>query len=157
MSAVMQQPSRSGIHSVTDADIPVILAIEQDSYQYPWSEGIIRDCMKTGYFFYSWLDVEEIVGYGVLSCAANEAHILNLCVRSDRRGEGIGQRLLDHLLFTAKRQYVDTVFLEVRSSNPVAIRLYENNGFNEIGRRKDYYPAEDGREDALVFARALIL
>lgn len=155
MSAVIQQP-RSGIHVVNDVDIPEILAIEQNSYQFPWSEGIIRDCLKTGYFFYSWIDQEEIIGYGVLSCAANEAHLLNLCVRSDRRGEGIGRGLLDHLLSIASRQSIDTVFLEVRASNTLAIQLYENNGFNQIGCRKDYYPAEGGREDALVFAKALI-
>ncbi|TNF98483.1 MAG: ribosomal-protein-alanine N-acetyltransferase [Gammaproteobacteria bacterium] len=139
-----------------DVDIPEILAIEQNSYQFPWSEGIIRDCLKTGYFFYSWIEQEEIIGYGVLSCAANEAHLLNLCVRSDRRGEGIGRGLLDHLLSIASRQSIDTVFLEVRASNMLAIQLYENNGFNQIGCRKDYYPAEGGREDALVFAKALI-
>lgn len=155
MSAVIQQP-RSGIHAVDDVDIPEILAIEQNSYQFPWSEGIIRDCLKTGYFFYSWIEQEEIIGYGVLSCAANEAHLLNLCVRSDRRGEGIGRGLLDHLLSIASRQSIDTVFLEVRASNMLAIQLYENNGFNQIGCRKDYYPAEGGREDALVFAKALI-
>jgi ribosomal-protein-alanine N-acetyltransferase len=154
--SVVLKPPEPGIHAVTDEDIPAVLAIEQEVYPFPWSEGIIRDCLKSGYFFFSWRDEEEIIGYSVLSCAANEAHILNLCVRPDRRGEGIGRSLLEHLISIAERQCIDTVFLEVRVSNRVAIELYENHGFNLIGSRKGYYPANNGREDALVFARALI-
>jgi ribosomal-protein-alanine N-acetyltransferase len=94
-----------------------------------------------------------------MSVAAGECHVLNVCVHPDHHGRGIGRRLLRRLLALARRSEADTAFLEVRASNCVAIGLYRSVGFDEIGRRRDYYPALDpssgGREDAVMMARAL--
>ena len=96
-----------------------------------------------------------IQGYGILSIAAGEAHLLNLCVRPETQRQGVGEKMLVHLVSLARRHYAEIIFLEVRQSNAAARRLYDKAGFNELGNRKDYYPAEDGREDALILARVL--
>ena len=93
-----------------------------------------------------------VVGHGVLSVAVGEAHVLNVCVAPACQGQGFGRALLDHLLGRALALRAEVVFLEVRPSNGVAIALYESVGFNEIGRRRNYYPAAIGHEDALVMA-----
>jgi ribosomal-protein-alanine N-acetyltransferase len=98
-----------------------------------------------------------IVGYGVLSIAAEEAHVLNLCTAPECEGHGLGGRMLQALLRIARGGGAQRVFLEVRPSNPRAIALYERSGFNEIGRRPRYYPAAaNGREDAIVMAMELL-
>ena len=98
----------------------------------------------------------NLLGYGVLSAAAGEAHILNLCIAPEYQGRGHGRRLLRRMLDLARWHQALQVFLEVRPSNPRAIQLYRDEGFNEIGRRPRYYPARDGREDALVMAIELL-
>jgi len=89
--------------------------------------------------------------------SAGEAHILNVCVEPGSQGQGLGRRLLEYLLALASVGRVDTVLLEVRPSNDPARALYDALGFNEIGRRRAYYPAQGStREDALVLAKALM-
>ena len=88
--------------------------------------------------------------------AAGECHVLNLCIDPELRGKGLGRYLMKHLLDLARHHKAEMVFLEVRPSNRHAIALYESMGFNEVGRRRRYYPAKKGREDALVLARNLI-
>jgi ribosomal-protein-alanine N-acetyltransferase len=92
------------------------------------------------------------VGYGILSVGAGEAHVLNLCIDPTRRGQGLGRHLLLRLIGIAGWNHAARLFLEVRPSNPHAIALYTSVGFHEIGRRLRYYPARDGREDAIVMA-----
>ena len=93
---------------------------------------------------------------GVLSVAADEAHILNVCIDPGEQGHGHGRRLLRALVSIARGHGAQRVFLEVRPSNPHAIALYHDEGFNEIGRRPRYYPAHAGREDAIVMAMELL-
>jgi ribosomal-protein-alanine N-acetyltransferase len=140
------------------ADLKDVLAIEKRAYDFPWTEGILRDCLRVGYQCavmetpHSWLQ-----GYGIMSIAAEEAHILNLCIRSELHGRGLSRQLLNHLLHLASTFQVRTVFLEVRPSNHAALRLYASADFCEIGLRRNYYPAAKGREDALVLAKELRL
>ena len=96
-----------------------------------------------------------IEAYGIISVAADEAHLLNICVRKESRQQGIGRKMLRHLVAIARRHNTEVIFLEVRPSNAAARALYEDEGFNELGNRRDYYPAGDGREDALILARTL--
>ncbi len=139
-----------------DADIAAIMAIETRAYPFPWTDGIFRDCINAAYP--SWLLVQDniIIGYGVISVAAREAHILNICIDPDVQSHGHGRRLLRTLIRAARAQNAERVFLEVRPSNPRAIALYFDEGFNEIGRRPRYYPAHTGREDAIVMAMELL-
>jgi len=136
-------------------DVALVAAVERASYQFPWSEGVFRDCVRVGYLCRVVEAAGEIVGYGIMSFGAGEAHILNICIRSDLRGQGVGRSLLDYLLDRARDEYMQDVFLEVRPSNTVAVRLYEAIGFQRIGLRKSYYQAAGGREDALVYKLAL--
>lgn len=136
-------------------DVPRVMEIESEAYPHPWTEGIFRDCIRVGYSCWVYEIDAQIQGYALVSIAANEAHILNICIAKDFQGQGFGKKLLYKIIDVAEQSDVDSVFLEVRDSNTVAIELYEREGFNRIGLRKAYYPADEGREDAIVFARAL--
>lgn len=138
-------------------DVDAIMAIEKQIYKHPWTEGIFRDCIRVGYYGWVYEQDNTIQAYGLISVAANEAHILNLCVAPVFQGQGLGKKMLYKLLDVAEICEVRSIFLEVRVSNEVAINLYENTGFNQLGVRKDYYPAENGKEDALVFGKELHL
>lgn len=144
----------SGFRRLALADLPAIMAIERSGYDYPWSEGIFRDCLTHDYPTVA-LEVDgEMLGYAVLSAAAGEAHLLNLCVAARAQGRGYGRCLLAEVLKLAGQRGAATLFLEVRPSNEVAVNMYERAGFARIGRRPAYYPAGDGREDALVMSIA---
>lgn len=143
------------IRDMTHEDVPAVMALEQVAYSFPWSDGIFRDCLRVGYVCCS-VELDDIlIGYGVMSTGAGEAHILNLCIAEAYRGKGIGGQLLAHLLEFARSLGVYEVFLEVRPSNIAAIRLYQSQGFAQIGTRRGYYQAVDGREDAVVLRRLL--
>ena len=131
-------------------DIEGVMAIEEVVCDFPWTYSIFSDCMKVGYSCWVLEDQEEIVGYGLLSVAANEGHILNLCIKPERQRQGLGRRMMQHLIEQAKKLEAQSVYLEVRVSNHGAFDLYQQLGFSVIGHRKDYYPHIDGREDALV-------
>jgi [ribosomal protein S18]-alanine N-acetyltransferase len=137
------------------ADVAAVVAVERASYLFPWSEGVFRDCIRVGYLCRVVEFEGEVAGYGIMSYGAGEAHILNICIRGDLRNAGIGRRLMDFLLERARAADMHDVFLEVRPSNPIAIRLYETLGFTRVGVRKAYYQASGGREDAWVYKRAL--
>ena len=95
------------------------------------------------------------VGYAVLMLGAGEAHVLNIAIAQDWQRQGLGRRLLQHLIKVAREYRAEMMFLEVRPSNTNALRLYENIGFNEIATRRGYYPAHDGHEDAILMGLAL--
>lgn len=143
------------IRRMTAADVNGVMAIELRAYPFPWSEGIFRDCLRVGYGCWIIEHDDEIHGYGIMMAGAGEVHILNLCVKPESRGQGLGRMMLKHLIDQSRRIHAETVFLEVRPSNQAAIDLYLSAGFNELGVRKGYYPAERGREDALILARHL--
>lgn len=139
-----------------EADLDEIMQIELRAYPFPWTQGIFSDCLKAEYPAWVLVDRDRIVGYGILSIAADEAHVLNVCVEPQAQGRGYGRYLLRTLVRVARGHRAQRVFLEVRPSNPNAIALYHDEGFNEIGRRPRYYPAHEGREDAIVMAMELV-
>jgi [ribosomal protein S18]-alanine N-acetyltransferase len=143
------------LRQMTHADLPAVMSIETTNYDFPWSEDIFVDCFKAGYRCWVCEAQGKILGYCLMSLAVGEAHILNVSVAPDEQGQGIGRKMMESLIDYARGR-AETIFLEVRPSNPVAIALYEDLGFNEIGIRKDYYPAKSGREDALMLALELI-
>jgi ribosomal-protein-alanine N-acetyltransferase len=154
VSAIRADPAVTpvALRPMRDSDLDAVMAIEQRAYPFPWTRGIFRDCLKAGYPAWVLTEHQLVIGYGILSVAADEAHILNVCVSPERQGRGHGRYLLRALVNSARDQRASRVFLEVRPSNLGAICLYHSEGFNEIGRRPRYYPARDGREDALVMA-----
>lgn len=145
------------IRLMTEADVAAVLAIESTAYEYPWTRGIFDDCLRVGYSCWVLTIETGIAGYGILSAAAGEAHLMNLCVSPDQQGRGLGRRLLKRMLDVARLYQASTLFLEVRPSNLAAIALYQSDGFDIIGRRPGYYPANSGaREDAVVMSRRLL-
>lgn len=138
------------IRAMNYNDLDAVLEIEGVAYDYPWSRQIFSDCLMAGYLACALDDGNQLIGYSVLSTAAAEAHILNLCVDPDFQRRGYGNRMLSHLLEYASSVGIERIFLEVRPSNDAAIKLYERAGFSALGVRKSYYRAADGREDALV-------
>ena len=137
------------------SDLRAVSAIERASYQFPWSSGIFRDCLLAGY---NCLVAEiggTIVGYGIMSIAAGEGHLLNLCIHPSMHRQGYGRRLLSALLLQAQGYGADNVYLEVRPSNRAAIELYLSMGFEHLGMRPSYYQAAEGREDAAIFVSRL--
>ncbi len=155
MSAVLEQPAVR-VRPMTEADLVTVMAIERAAYEFPWTEGIFRDCLRVGYCCWVLEEAGAVRGYGIMSVGAGEAHLLNLCIAPEVQRRGLGRRLLRHLLALARYHGASTVLLEVRKSNRRALRLYRGMGFREIGLRRDYYPAAQGREDALVLARRLV-
>lgn len=131
-------------------DVEAVFAIEQASYPYPWTSGIFFDCLRIGYACRVAEFEGRIGGYAILSAGVGEAHLLNLCVAGEHRRRGLGQLLLDGVLFEASLLQAGRLFLEVRPSNKPAVKLYRQNDFHVIGRRPEYYPGDDGPEDALV-------
>ena len=142
------------LRTMTHADLPTVLDIERKNYQFPWEEDIFTDCFKAGYSCWVCELQDKVLGYSLLSIAVGEAHILNISVDPAEQKQGIGRKMLQHLIEVARGR-AETVFLEVRPTNTAAIALYEDVGFNEIGIRKGYYPAENGREDAIMLALQL--
>lgn len=148
-------PSVPRIRMMRREDLAEVARVEQEAYEFPWSYGIFRDCLKAGHSCWVLAWPDELVGYGILSVAAGEAHVLNLCVNPDHQGSGHGRRLLRRLLDLARWHGATQVFLEVRPSNLAALWLYRSEDFSEVGRRPRYYPARKGREDAIVMMRKL--
>ena len=137
-------------------DLSMVSDIERRSYEFPWSHGVFRDCLLAGYHCMVLERDGRVAGYGILSIAAGEAHILNLCVDPHYRSHGFGEQLLDAILARSRAANVREIFLEVRPSNVTALALYRKKGFHKVARRPAYYQASDGREDAAVLAKKLI-
>jgi [ribosomal protein S18]-alanine N-acetyltransferase len=146
----------AALRPMREVDLDTVMAIERRAYPYPWTPGIFRDCLRAGYPAWVLHEAARIIGYGVVSIAADEAHVLNICIEPTLHGRGHGRRLLRALVDIARGHGARRVYLEVRPSNPHAIALYHDEGFNEIGRRPRYYPARNGREDAIVMAMELV-
>jgi ribosomal-protein-alanine N-acetyltransferase len=138
------------IRPMVESDVSDVVATERAAYQFPWSEGIFRDCLRVGYVCRVVTVQNHVVGYGVMSVGAGEAHILNLCILEGYRCRGIGKGLLSYLLERGAAAGMSEAFLEVRPSNTAAIRLYQSLGFEQVGMRRGYYQAVGGREDAAV-------
>jgi ribosomal-protein-alanine N-acetyltransferase len=135
--------------------IEAVIALEHAVYPFPWSEQIFRDCLRVGYDCWVVEAGPGVAGYGIMSMGAGECHILNLCIDPALRRRGVGRMLLSMLLSRARRAGMLHAFLEVRPSNKAAVALYEDMGFERIGLRRGYYQAAGGREDAIVYRKAL--
>ncbi len=158
MSSVKQEIEFAAvdIRPMHELDVSVIVEIERTAYQFPWSEGIFRDCLRVGYVCRT-VDVDgDLGGYGIMSVGAGEAHILNVCIRDEYRCRGLARKVLLHLLERAHIAGMREAFLEVRPSNTAASRLYHSLGFEQVGVRRGYYQATVGREDAAVLRRVLV-
>ncbi|GBE08322.1 ribosomal-protein-alanine N-acetyltransferase [bacterium BMS3Abin11] len=146
----------AGIRPMREIDLAEVLAIENVSYDFPWTEGIFRDCLKKQYPSMLFVQQKRILAYAIFQFIVDECHLLNLCIRQEERRQGLATKMVQYLMNQARQNDMGSIFLEVRESNTAAIKLYDKLGFNEIGLRRDYYPGSSGREDALVLAHEIV-
>ena len=145
------------VRKMAHSDLPSVMKIEALNYEFPWSEGVFKDCFRAMNYI-NWVceaPEDVIIGYCILSVAAGEAHIMNISVSPEFKRQGAARKMMEHVI-DYSRSRAEKLFLEVRPSNVGAVGLYRKVGFREIGVRKAYYPAKEGREDALMFALDLV-
>lgn len=152
----MLSEARPELRPMHPDDLEQVVAIETVAYDFPWTLGIFRDCLRAGYECWALRLAADVIGYGILSIAAGEAHLLNACITPALQNKGYGRHMVARMIEIARWHRVQRIFLEVRPSNPAALGLYATLGFNEIGARPNYYPAKHGREDAIVMAMELL-
>ncbi|MEA9567627.1 ribosomal protein S18-alanine N-acetyltransferase [Polynucleobacter sp. AP-Nickl1-40-C4] len=154
------------------ADLDEVLKIESVSHIHPWTKGNFSDSLAAGHWAYcirpqvdqmvkgSYLDPAVLWAYCILFPAVDELHLLNITVSPHLRKLGLGQRMMAAIEGVAAQQKMPRIILEVRPTNLAAVSLYQKLGYEQIGVRKNYYPAnlETGsREDALVMAKSIKL
>lgn len=152
MSARLEpQPT---LRTIGVADLDAVMAIEQRAYSFPWSRGNFIDSLAAGYAAQMLLDGNgRLIGYFVAMPGVDEMHLLNVTVDPHWQGLGHAHRLMDAVEACCADRDAAMLWLEVRASNERARRLYAKRGFSEVGLRRGYYPAAQGRrEDAVVMS-----
>jgi len=153
MNAVLKD--HSTIRPMSEQDLNAVVALERAIYPFPWSLGNFRDSLSAGYSCWIYESAPDVVGYAVMMVAAGEAHLLNLSIAREWQRRGMGRQFMHHLMKVARDYHATTMLLEVRTSNAAARRLYHSLGLRDIATRTKYYPAENGREDAILMAMHL--
>ena len=138
-----------------EQDIDIVLDIERESNPVPWTIKNFQDCIEKGYYSLVLKEVEQVIGFAILSVSIEESHLLNIGLTASKRGQGLGRELLEKIIMAAEVMGSKKIFLEVRISNVIAIDLYKTSGFKEIGIRKNYYRTKEGREDAILMSKSL--
>lgn len=136
-------------------DLDWVVAAERELHAFPWTRGNFEDSLSAGYSCWVAWQGQQRIGYAVMMHVIDEAHLLDLSVAREAQRAGHGWALLAHTLQVAVQNGAQQMFLEVRPSNLAALSLYQRAGFVELGRRRNYYPALNGREDAIVMRRML--
>ncbi|HEX8961911.1 MAG TPA: ribosomal protein S18-alanine N-acetyltransferase [Rhodocyclaceae bacterium] len=153
MSAVLKP--RLAYRPMQPGDLDAVMAIEKEIYPFPWTKGNFADSLASRHCALVCIEDEVMVGYAVMMVVLDEAHLLNISIAAQRQRAGLGIELLEHLFDVARAAGAARMLLEVRPSNASGGGLYRRSGFREIGRRRGYYPAHAGREDAIVMERTL--
>lgn len=142
-SSIVLQP-------MTAASLDEVLEVEKRAYDIPWKRTGFEDCIAARNDCWIICLGPDHIGHCIVSYVLDEAHLLNICVDPSYKRKGFGAEALSQLIQIAKRKNSAFFFLEVRESNTPAINLYHSAGFNEVGIRKGYYPAKNGRENAIL-------
>ncbi len=143
------------LRDMDETDLDAVLRIENQVHAHPWTLGNFSDALRSKYQCKVYEDDGVVRGYAVLMLAVDEAELLDIAIEAEQQRRGLGRRLLEEMMVLARRANKHRVVLEVRASNAAAIGLYRKAGFAEIGLRRGYYPAADGREDAILMGRNL--
>jgi ribosomal-protein-alanine N-acetyltransferase len=154
MSAVFKS-MEAGFEPMSELHLDEVVAIERRAYAHPWTRGNFADSLRSGYQAQLLIAGETIIGYFVAMQGVDEVHLLNITVDPDHQGQGWGRVLLDALALWARAQRAQWLWLEVRTSNRRAQQVYQRYGYRRVGERRNYYPAEHGREDAIVMSYKL--
>ena len=161
MSSVLKTPRYAGkldFAPMNVRDIEEVVRIENDAYPFPWTRGNFLDSLANRYDAWVLREIDgRLAGYFLLMSAVDDVHLLNITVRPDLQGQGIGRYLLDKVCALAESVGIHRILLEVRPSNQHALAVYRHAGFQMIGMRKKYYPAAgSAREDAIVMRLKLV-
>lgn len=140
---------------MTPADLTIIHQLECAAHYHPWSKKLLAEAITT-YQCWLLLENQQIVGYSFLKIVSEEAELLNIVIAPTHQGRGFGKILLMKIMQQGQQLGAKECFLEVRESNKQAYKLYEHYGFNEIGRRSNYYPTPQGFEDALMMVYSFL-
>lgn len=143
------------IRPMLRSDLDTVLEVERAAYPIPWSKANFEDCLRAKNDCCLLFSEEQVLGHAVMSYVLDEAHLLNICIDPKYSGRGHGRYYLRLLVERAIARGSSMFFLEVRASNQRAMALYHSEGFNEVGVRKGYYPAQNGREDAILMTMDL--
>ena len=157
MSSIISPQDQFFARNMRYSDVDLVVSNETIAYKYPWTKQNFIDCLQSGYQCWVLADKQKIIAHGVISIAIWDCHLLTLCVHPQFQRLGFGRRMLILLLDRAAKLNSSECFLEVRISNETAISLYKSIGFDAVGSRKGYYPAAQGREDAIIMSRTLPL
>ena len=114
----MNAPMPTALRAMRESDLDAVMDIERRAYPFPWTRSIFRDCLQAGYPGWVLEQAGQIIGYGVISIAADEAHVLNVCIAPEAQSQGHGRVLLRALIKAACDRGARRAFLEVRPSNP---------------------------------------
>lgn len=153
MNAVLKPEAR--LRPMQAADLDTVSRIEPTIFPYPWTRGNFSDSLSAGHRCWVYERDGELFGYAVMMLVLDEAHLLNISIAAPWQGKGYGRNLLAHMMDIGRQHGALNMFLEVRPSNHAALSLYESVGFNEMAIRRGYYPAPEGREDAVLMGAAL--
>ncbi len=142
------------LRPMTFATLDDVLPLEDAVYPFPWTRGNFVDSLAAGYTAWTLSGADgALVGYCVAMIGVDEMHLLNITVAPAARRQGHARRLLAGLAQLCLERAAARLWLEVRESNAEARGAYRRLGFDEVGRRKGYYPAPEGRrEDAIVMS-----
>lgn len=152
----LAQAAQADFEPMTEARLDAVVAIEVRAYEHPWSRGNFSDSLRAGYQAQLLVAGDSVIGYFVAMKGLDEVHLLNITVEPDCQAQGWGRLMMEALATWSRGQGAQWLWLEVRVSNTRAQRLYAKGGFQVVGRRKAYYPANDGRrEDAIVMSLKL--
>ena len=132
------------------SDIPEVFNIECSAHSHPWSEKLFLSNFGKRYINHVLIIEGKIVGYFIASYVAGEVTLLNIAIAPEYQGNGLGQGLLSYLKQFSITLEQQEIWLEVRASNQSAIAIYQKLDFIEVDVRSAYYPAENGREDAVI-------
>ncbi len=145
------------LRDLSERDIPLLKQIEEEAYDFGWSKGNFVDALNENYIAKALINNSAMVGYYFWQKVLDECHLLNFTIASERQRKGLGNWMLSQLLLSLRTKGIAAIYLEVRPSNETAISLYSKFGFSIIGRRKNYYPGKEFREDALVMKRTILI
>ena len=140
------------ISQIEASDFDRLYEIEQQVHLVPWSFGTLKNNQGERYLNLKLIENNQIIGFAICQTVLDEATLFNIAILPSYQGNGFGKLLLNELIIQLKEKGVQTLWLEVRESNPARF-LYEKIGFNDVDIRKNYYPKPSGgRENAVVMA-----
>lgn len=147
--------SEARFETMTEAWMDAVLAVEQQAYTHPWSRVNFLDSIRSGYQAQVLVGDDSLIGYFVAMKGVDEVHLLNITVAPACQRQGWSRVMLDALATWSRGQGAQWLWLEVRVSNARAHSVYLAHGYQRVGLRKAYYPAFEGREDAIVMSLKL--